>query len=195
MRDFVSRAVLLATVLAAPHAARSADSEFPVLNSIGRFLGVGYTRGGYQAAQDGRFDAMADRHPASNYRMGGLQRYSQPLYIPPPKAITPAPVMAPTPAIQKPGDKNSAPTNSGVKPGLGEVIVPPGPVAPTQPTEPPPPWLQDYLQEEKADKANEIPSPIKNTRPAESAPENSPSDRLFEQPADDALSDILNRYR
>lgn len=97
MPKCVKRAVLLGIVLAVPHAAWGADSEFPVLNSIGRFWGVGYTRGGYQAALDGRFDIVTNRHPALNYRIGGLPHYSQPLYPPPNASSSASPVVAPTP--------------------------------------------------------------------------------------------------
>ncbi|MEZ6077034.1 MAG: hypothetical protein R3C56_15605 [Pirellulaceae bacterium] len=147
---FVERAVLLGIVLAVPHAAWGADSEFPVLNSIGRFWGVGYTRGGYHAAQDGRFDIVTNRHPAPNYRPGGLPQYSQPIYSPPP--ASPSPVVAPTPTVQKSGDKSSAPKKSEAKPGAPEANELPRPVVPAKPAGPPPRWLEDYLQREAAEK-------------------------------------------
>ncbi len=192
MPKFVKRAVLLGIVLAVPHTAWGADSEFPVLNSIGRFLGVGYRRGGYQAAQDGRFDAVANRHPASNYRIGGLPHYSQPLYSPPPKATTlSSPVVAPNLAAPKSADNKATPQTPGAKPSAPEAIAPPKPTAPTKPAGPPPRWLEDYLQGEDAkDEVNEIPQPKNNAQPSGNLPESSPSDLLLEQPLGDAESDI-----
>ncbi len=68
----LKRAVLLGLVLAVPQLTSAQDREFPTLNSIGRYLGVGYTRSGFQAANDGRFDIVSGRHPATDYRAGGL---------------------------------------------------------------------------------------------------------------------------
>ncbi len=189
---FVERAVLLGIVLAVPHAAWGADSEFPVLNSIGRFWGVGYTRGGYHAAQDGRFDIVTNRHPAPNYRPGSLPHYSQPIYSPPP--ASPSPVVAPTPTVQKSGDKSSAPKKSEAKPGAPEANELPRPVVPAKPAGPPPRWLEDYLQREAAEKApGEIPHSNDNGQPQDDAPESSPSDLLFELPAEGAQSAIVPR--
>ncbi len=93
MPKFVKRAAVLSIVWVAAHAAASqaiapqaawgADHEFPVMNSVGRFFGVGYTKGGYHAAQDGRLNAISSRHPAADYRPSGLPPYAQPIYSQP----------------------------------------------------------------------------------------------------------------
>lgn len=193
MPKFVKRAVLLGIFLAVPQAAQSGENDFPVLNSIGRFWGVGYTQGGYHAAQDGRFDVVTHRHPASNYRSGGLPQYSQPLYSPSPHAnLSPSPVLAPTPAGPKSDGSSMTPPKPGAKLGEMEALAPPKPATPSKPAGPPPRWLEDYLQDEDVIDADaEIPPPRKNVQPSEKTPETSPSDLLREQPAEDAVSTIL----
>ncbi|MEO8268883.1 MAG: hypothetical protein ABI557_04125 [Aureliella sp.] len=146
---FLKRFVLLGVIFAAPHVGRGADHEFPTLNSIGRFWGLGYTQGGYQTAQDGRFDIVTNRHRASNYRSGGLAQYSQPLYSPTLNSlVSPAQIVAPTPAALRSDDQSQALKKSEAKPDLLEVVSPPMPSVPTKPAGPSPRWLEDYLQEE-----------------------------------------------
>ena len=98
MPKFVTRAAVLGVVwlatqtaapqAVAPRAVWGADCEFPVMNSVGRFFGVGYTHGGYHAAQDGRLNAISGRHPAADYRMTGVPHSAQP-YSPQPYSAQP----------------------------------------------------------------------------------------------------------
>lgn len=192
---FVKRAVLLGIVLAAPQLGWGAEHEFPVMNSIGRFWGVGYTRGGYQAAQDGRFDVVTARHPASNYRMGGLPNYSQQHFSTAPMVAAPLPASVLVPNAP---DRNGAANHSaqggpaanakpGKPPTSAEVVPVPQPMVPAKPATPPPRWLEDYLQgQESSQSQQSSPStkgkPTDESGPAtQAAPETSPSDSLFEE--------------
>lgn len=67
----IKRAALLGAVLCNPCSGWAQERELPLLNSIGRYLGIGYTRGGYHAPRDGRPDLISQRHPPSHYRPGG----------------------------------------------------------------------------------------------------------------------------
>lgn len=204
MPKFVTRAVVLgfvwiATQAAAPldiapRAAQGADHEFPVFNSIGRFFGVGYTKGGYHAAQDGRLDAISNRHPASDYRPGGLPLYTQPMYSPPRSLVGtgPTPQLAPVTTDATPpksGPSAASPSNASPKsnPTAPQADVPPKSAAPVKPAEPPPAWLEEYLQQSEADKRREIPlhelPQPKEPRPQDRIPEGSPSDLLLDEPS------------
>ncbi len=143
--------------------AYSQELEFPILNSIGRYLGVGYTRGGYHAAQDGRLDLVSQLHPPGNYRLGGLpQNYGYPTLSTPTVRMEtmqylPAPVAAP--ALPK-------------KP---ETIAAPKPVEPT------PQWLEGYLQPENSGQSESLPMPERKVVPKDLEDESSPSDLLLEE--------------
>ncbi len=201
MPKFVTRAVLLSIVWAAaqaagpqaiaPQAAWGADHEFPVINSIGRFFGVGYTRGGYHAAQDGRLNAITNRHPAADYRPGGLPQYSQPQYSPPRSAVGsgPSPVLAPAPSGTTSGKSGSAAVSPSNMSPKNESAAPQSdasakPAAPAKPSQPPPRWLEEYLQQSEAAKAHELPLP-QVPPPKDAAPQASPSDRLLDESSTD----------
>lgn len=202
MQKFVTRAVLLGIVSAiaqaagpqaiAPRAAWGADHEFPVINSIGRFFGVGYTKGGYHAAQDGRLNAISNRHPAADYRPGGLPQYAQPLYSPPRSVVGsgPSPVLAPVPSdapSRKSGPSTVSPSNtspSNPSPRSEPADASAKPAAPAKPSQPPPRWLEEYLQQSEAAKAHELPLP-QVPPPKDAAPQGSPSDRLLDESSTD----------
>lgn len=211
MPKFVTRAAVLGIVWVAtqagssldiaPRAAWGADHEFPVVNSIGRFFGVGYTRGGYHAAQDGRLDVISNRHPASDYRPGGLPQYTQPLYSPPRSTggSGPSPVLAPVPtdaAARSSGTSALSPSDTPPqdKPTAPQSDAASKPAAPAGEAVPPPPWLEEYLQRSGADKQretprNELPQP-KPPVPQERDPQDSPSDLLLEEPSADLKADF-----
>ena len=48
------------------------DNGHPLLNSVGRFLGIGYTHHGYHASQGGQLNIVKQNHPAANYRSSHL---------------------------------------------------------------------------------------------------------------------------
>lgn len=154
--------LLLAIAPLAPLSAVAQDNEFPVLNSIGRYFGVGYTRGGYHAALDGRFDMSTNSHPASHYRPGGLpanHAYASPslsfgasAYAPPQSTLTPAPAVPMPTAMATP-----------------------------KAAEPLPQWLERHRMEGNP-KAPEPPYPLAPTdNPTAVDPQSSPSDLPVEK--------------
>lgn len=203
MRKFVKRTVLLGLAVAAPHVGIMSaqqgfaqDREFPVLNTIGRYLGVGYTRAGYHAAQDGRFDIVSSRHPASDYRPSGLPVRSMP-YVSGAPIIqswqAPPIVSAPNysaPAAKPSGKDNDKPTDRAktstkepaeTKSPIAEVIETPKPLTPPKPSGPPPSWLKDYLKDEKETSLKETLSPKDNIETKAIELEKSPSDVLLKE--------------
>jgi hypothetical protein len=199
MATFMKQAILLGLVVAQPLCGQAQDHDFPILNSVGRYLGVGYTRGGYHAAYDGRPNVVTDRHPAADYRPGGFQNFQQPAYyansMPYGAAITPT---SPAPMTLNPVGTQPKPTGQsaiGSAPGAEPEVLPPPPTqAPTKPTGPPPTWLKDYLQDEQAKQPpTATSSPAKNIVPQQPsldklpAPEGSPSDLLLNDTSDDLL--------
>lgn len=201
MALFLKRAILLGLLAANPLPGRAQDHDFPILNSLGRYLGVGYTRGGYHAAYDGRPNVVTDRHPAAEYRSAGFQNYQQPaLYahpLPPQwqsnTAASPAPSSAPNSPINAP-QPHGQPTAGSTTGPQPEVLQAPPPQAPPKPVGPPPSWLKEYLQDEQAKQPQEATSsPSKNIVPQQPildqlpTPENSPSDLLL----DDTTQDLL----
>lgn len=209
MPKFVLRSVWLGVVVGAAQAvapwgmasrtAWGADHEFPVINSIGRFLGVGYTHGGYHAAQDGRLNVISNRHPAGNYRPGGLPQHTRPLYSAPRSLVGsgPSPLLAPvladaTPptsgrAGESPSDASPSDNFSNKRPPAPQAAAAVTPEAPTRGSEPPPAWLEEYLQQAEADKQREVqphelPLP-KEPRSQDRIPDGSSSDLLLDEPS------------
>ncbi len=213
MPKSVKRAVVLGIMLVAPQLGIVApqrvsaqDREFPVLNSLGRYLGVGYTRAGYHAANDGRFDVVTQLHPASDYRRGGLPMNSMsnfggaPIvqgWQPPPTAAV---SNSSTPAAQSPAtgkatpgaNEKPSPNNerSSSKPVAPELIETPKPIAPPKPSGPPPSWLQDYLKDEEEASSKATNSPKDSIELKELEIDSSPSD-LFLEESDGSLFPAL----
>jgi len=200
MALFLKRAILLGLLAANPLPGRAQDHDFPILNSMGRYLGVGYTRGGYHAAYDGRPNLVTDRHPAADYRPGGFQNYqTPPVYAhprptqwqtPPAASLAPTAPRSPNNAPQ-PHGPSAAGSDTRAQP---EVLQTPPPQAPPKPAGPPPSWLKDYLQDEQAKSPQEAtPNPSKNIVPQQPSldqlptPENSPSDLLLDGTTQDLL--------
>ncbi len=206
MRNYVKRAVLLGVTMAAaqmglvaPHQSYAQDREFPVLNTLGRYLGVGYTRDGYHAAYDGRMDIVSDRHPASDYRLGGLPHRATPFVSGTPfvHSWQQAPVVT-SPSSSgastktninntgKPAadEKSSTREPASTKASTPEVIETPRPVDPPKPSGPPPSWLKDYLKDE-SEKSSSGPKDNIETKAIEL--ESSPSDLLLPGDEDSLL--------
>lgn len=170
VRKLVTRAIVLGAVIGVPQIGISQDQDHPILNSIGRFLGVGYTHGGYHAAADGRFNLVTDRHPAPAYRSGQLLSLYSPHYGAPATAFG-----------------NSA----GAQPtGAGGGAIEVAPLPPPKPVGPPPEWLKTYLQDDAPAASSApafVPLPPPNRTPVPSDPidiqdrDLSPSDRLLPQ--------------
>lgn len=56
------------------------DYGFPTLNSVGRYLGVGWSHHTFHSRVDGRFDIISQRHPASAYPSNNLSYVYSPHY-------------------------------------------------------------------------------------------------------------------
>lgn len=132
-----STAMFLALVSACSTVAAQ-DHDFPTLNSIGRFLGYGYTNGGYHTGNNGQWDAIKQRHPASSYRSSSLLYPYQAGYQPR--------------QINRSFSMSSLPSN---------VVVAQPPVVPApvkKPVGPPPEWLKKYMPGQAADASPSDPS-------------------------------------
>lgn len=198
MPKYLQLTVLLGSVLAGPlYQVAAADHDFSAFNSIGRYLGIGYTRGGYHAAYDGRPDLVTNRHPASAYRTGGLPyNPAQAYYSGYPQGV----VASPAPTVAPQGNRPQAtlqilpgqakPSASPAQPSA-EKVQPPGPVAPANPTEPPPNWLKDYLKQEPVESTPGAASSSDSLRGSDnlldSQSPSSPGDLLLEEQAADNL--------
>lgn len=60
--------------------ATASDYGFPTLNTLGRYLGVGWSHHTYHSPVDGRFDAITNRHPACMYPSNSLSYMYSPDY-------------------------------------------------------------------------------------------------------------------
>ncbi len=97
------------------------DPDYAILNSLGRFFGIGYTQGGYHAAADGRPNLVSGNHPSSSY---GSQRllYPYSLYYQPLRCSSPLPPARPPVdslqqgKIEQNGSGLDAPDESGNSP-------------------------------------------------------------------------------
>lgn len=159
------------------------ERGFPVANSIGRFLGYGYTRGGYHAASNGQLEVIRNEHPAHRNRSGSLfyphapehqlRQGNQTPDTPPQEVRRQPPPPQATMRVETQAGKNQ-------------------PLAP-----PPPEWLRVYLGEEaqrgasgsevpftvgtnNASDGNAIAVPSRSdaTQASRSENETSPSDRV-----------------
>lgn len=195
------RLLLLATLVSTPLSAIGQETEFPTINTIGRFLGVGYSHTGYHGRRDGRFDAIERRHPASNYGSNGLlypydlaYRPVRPMRMPAPAAVHSTPRVAP--AMPK-----IAPPQPAIEP---EQVDTPDPTPP-KPSVPPPQWLKPHLKQPDIDQKkestpteDEVFGELTPPRPPSSQAESpfflepsSPSDRPLSGPGPTDLSDDL----
>lgn len=167
----VAVAVFAAMAVAQPARTEAQERGFPILNSMGRYLGYGYTQGGYHAPANGQLPLVRKMHPASDYPSGQLQYAYNRGYQPmrPHQANYGLPAMQPR------------------MPAAGPFPSPAQPTAPAQPAGPPPEWLKEYLKgKEAGGSAEEIerPTPQSNAAPVrdpygfDDASQSSPSDRM-----------------
>ncbi len=158
---------LLACIAGYPTAANAQDHEFPLLNSLGRQLGMGYSHTGYHARIDGRRRPVA---PAQNYGSYALQYPYSPHYQPQ------RPLHVPTayaPQVQV------SPQSTGEMPTAAPEL-PEKPKQPLKPKTPPPTWLKPYLgegeEEQDSLEAEQLPLPREapSLRKEELTPADSP---------------------
>ncbi len=148
------RWLLIAGLTAAPLSASAQEHEFPALNTIGRFLGVGYSSTGYHNRRDGRFDVIKARQPAY-YPSNALSYPYDPAYRPyRPAHVSPAPAFSTQPYTAPAAAPKAAPELSSDE---AEEIQPEE-VKPAKPVGPPPQWLKPHLNDDVDDEVLE-PSP------------------------------------
>ncbi|MEM7476594.1 MAG: hypothetical protein AAF483_16525 [Planctomycetota bacterium] len=150
-------------------AARAQDG-IPILNSAGRYLGVGWSRHGYQAAGNGQFRIVRARHPQQNYPSRHLSYPYSPGYQPIRPSYAgagqqPAPMLAP------------------------EQVRP---QAETKDPGPPPEWLQRYLQQKENGGAESIRPEPEPLEPPGRIPDNDATMLLEKETEDRSPSDLGN---
>ncbi len=182
---------------------RAQDGGFPYLTALGRWAGVGYTKGGYHAPSNGQLPVVKRHHPAQSYSSWRLMYPYHPGYQPfrvshPSQNSLGAQPLdgVPTPAPEQP--ETVEPEKSEPEKTEPEKF---------EPREPPPEWLRKYLDGQESQEPrgsgnagrssnpelkvpNPIPSPNSNEElPTPSAnPNNSPaSDRSSPFRFDDDL--------
>lgn len=190
------------------------DFGFPVLNTAGRYFGVGWSHHTYHSTVNGRLNVLDRRHPASDYPSRNLSHpyfpgywnhpvngpiggspvtYWAPTRIPGGFQQQPFPTLAPDPV-----DRGRL----GPRPELEAEDVPSTKVEdafsgpnnttnlPSTPLQPPPVWLKPYLEQNSAPKL--IQPEIDDSDLLEL--QSSPSDRSTPRSAGFEPM-IINRYR
>ncbi|MFN3192255.1 MAG: hypothetical protein ACE361_17220 [Aureliella sp.] len=197
MHTFRRLALSAAALIATAPAGLCQERGFPVINYAGRFLGYGWTKGGYHAPVNAQIAVVKHRHPAHAYRSSGLQYPYSPGYQP----MRAAPVNYGLPARQNQWNQGGymQPTPAPAPPATQPQQLKP-------PAGPPPAWLEQYMEEKKTDDKEEIspPPPTESNEalPQPSArrnagdpfgydqsPESSPSDRSSDSLLDEPTLD------
>lgn len=142
--------------------ASAGDYGFPALNTVGRYLGVGWSHHTYHSRVDGRFDVITNRHPASAYPSTALNHIYSPGYVNlPERPYDPsganfwgAPIAAVQPNMTSIQSNGSVPQPKRAPEEVKAVeqLPPkaqPKPQQPPKPMEPPPNWLKPYLDSQK----------------------------------------------
>lgn len=123
------------------------DGALSRLNALGRYLGVGYTRGGYHANANRQLPIVKLTHPASNYGSRALSYPYQSGYQPYIATQT--------------GQALPAPTNMSQP---APAPAPNAPAVPQKPAGPPPQWLKPYLNEDST-RREQLPAPAERSVP------------------------------
>lgn len=190
------RNLLLATLIASPLTGFAQEHEFPTLNTVGRFLGVGFSHTGYHSRIDGRFNHH--NRPASAYGSSALDFPYSPSYqpfrpariSPQPQAFTAPTNVVPTPAPEMPTTEDADESSEEIQPE--ELPKPVGP---------PPNWLKPYMTEEDKPQQYRNSDDEGRSGPAidDSRAPRMPSDRaegpFYLEPEDASPSDRVNGGR
>ncbi|MFK7734490.1 MAG: hypothetical protein AB8B50_00580 [Pirellulaceae bacterium] len=144
IRRLAKGCCIAAAVLTVSVDALAQERGLPILNTAGRFLGVGYSRGGYHSPANGQFKVMRQLHPANAYRSSQLQYPYHPAYTPsrPAQAYTHGLPPAQGASIMQPYQNSLGfvtPSNSTNQPSAAT------PQKPAKPAGPPPTWLEPML--------------------------------------------------
>ncbi len=160
-RSMATLAILVASLPMLPSSSTlAADGDgVPWLNSLGRYLGVGYSYHGYQAAQGGGLPVVRRNHPAANYRSGAL--------LAPYHAAGLQPTAHPNSPAGRIEGVLAQPAHAT---GALQQPTSDSPRQPAPPAGPPPIWLEEYLDQQPS------PAPPLEPTPTPSL-ESSPSDR------------------
>lgn len=158
------------------------EHNLPLLNSVGRYFGVGWSRGYQAGCYDGRFQAVKQGHPASMYASNSLLYPYFPGYQPHPGYDTQTGNMPLNADFAQPvysDASNALPVGAAMQNGL-QTTPTPAPVIPPKPVMPPPTWLRPFLKDEArsgTDRAAAESGTVE-TREEVQADEVSPSDQF-----------------
>ncbi len=163
----------------------NAQHNYPTMNAMGRFLGIGWNHGYHSGQYDGRFQAIKDKHPAEMYASRSLlypfhASYSAHGFVQPMHGHAHSFL----PSYQATGMQSVNVDGTGVQtnhssPGLA-------PPMPTIPAEPAPTWLRPFLKDESQQLGEEPVDLVPAEKLEEVVPEElSPSDRAKEKSPDD----------
>lgn len=160
------------------------EHGFPALNTIGRYLGVGWSHHTYHSQVDGRFDIISHRHPACAYPSRALSSiYStnhNSIYIAPqslPADFWQVPSIVDRPKSNTPphqsileSDKRvwrMEPKKADELPDRRQQVPPSNRNDASITKEPLPGWLEPYMEDERTKKKDSVQIEL----------ESSPSDR------------------
>lgn len=153
------------------------EHNLPTMNSVGRFFGIGWSHGYHAGNNDGRFQHVKEKHPASMYGSNSLHYPYHPGYQPQPAYMPTNPAYA-QPVYNSLGDSQSF---GSVLPGTSNPVSPtPAPKILPKPIERPPTWLRPFLKDGEKGGTEEIQkeSGTNEQRENVDAIEASPSDLL-----------------
>ncbi len=163
--------------------AMAQEHNHPVLNSFGRFWGIGWSQGYHSPSADGRFQFVKNNHPANMYASSALTYPYQPGYESIPgqygSMVRTEQAWPQTMLMAPQGASHGAPVSPAMVP-------PPKP----KPIEPPPAWLKPYLKDDQPSDKPAIPS-IPRDAEKSGNPEASPSDLPAIENKETADDDLL----
>lgn len=158
-------------------------------HSVGRYLGYGWTKGGYQAGYANH------QFPVVKYVARNRGYVSNGLHYPYSPGYQPFSTMPSAPMMQS-GTPNygSVQRQDSMQGSVQQGAAPtPAPTEPPTPSEPPPEWLKKYLDENKQEKPEEVPAPEADLLAEPKSPsdiDNSPF--RFKEELNNGLNDALD---
>ncbi len=163
----------------------NAQHNYPTMNAMGRFLGIGWNHGYHSGQYDGRFKAIKDKHPAEMYASRSLlypfhASYSAHGFVQPMNGHANSFL----PSHQSTGMHSMNFDSAGVQTNQSSPSI--APPMPTIPAEPAPTWLRPFLKNQNQ-LLDEEPVELEPAEQREEVvPEElSPSDRVKAKPSDD----------